>query len=133
MIKKILKYGTVLVSGAVVGTYLEAKARHAQHRSNTDPDELWKGEETTLDCHVDMARENIVMINDVLESDMKMDYKFMEEDLRDIRTKLQHGISDASENDSETFELTLHDRQRLRLIEVKLTSTLFGQAMGRIQ
>jgi len=120
MIKKIIKYGTSVAVGVCIGAVSKSRKRHV---SPSDRDNMWKGETREVEIPRNTANEQIEMITDVLQSDVELEFKFMENDLRDVRTKLQHGLSDARQYGHNHVIVEMHDRQRLRLLE---TITSFG-------
>lgn len=123
VLKSILKYGASFAAGVVTGRIIEEASRDTQ----TAGDKLWKGETTTLEYSIEQAEKHIEVISNILDETESFGYKFMEEDLYDIRRKLSHGISDAKDANEEEFEVEMYDRQRLRMLEIIMANTMIVQ------
>jgi len=122
MIKKILKYGTVAAASFVTGTI--AQVHYLNHKAKGDsPDsKLWQGEDKELQVTVENAEHHIDLITECIDEGNHEDRIFEEQDLRSVRTKLMHGAARAEDNNGDVFSITLHDRERLRWIELWINS-----------
>lgn len=123
MIKKLLKYGTVAAVSFELGTiaqthYLNYKAKGQE--PERDRDLVWEGETVELKIPVDHAREMEEALTKRLEENSISDAIFAEEDIRSVRSKIAHGISDAQGNFPAEITIEVCDRERLRLLDAYL-------------
>jgi len=120
MIKKLLKYGTVAAVSFELGTIVQT--HYLNHKAKGDkPDDyrdyIWEGESAQLKMKVDEADKLSDALTDAIDRDEHYGAMFREEDLRDVRAKLAHGVSEAKEVDDDIVIIEVNDRQRLRFID----------------
>lgn len=120
MIKRIISYGTTLAAGVVAGVLIKAPRRCDEQ----DKPDIWRGEEEEITYEIETAEQQIEWITEELESDEAFDKYFAEEDLKDVRAKLSHGISDAKNEGERKFQITVYDRQKLRIYELIMNRSM---------
>lgn len=113
MIKRLIKYGTAVGIGAVVGYGI------GQEREviRPDDDKFWEGEDKTFTTTYEEMEGVVEAINWRLD-DSNSSYRIMEkQDLLDVRTEYEHKLAEAEKMDKDEVEITLSDRKRLRMLE----------------
>jgi len=122
MIKRILKYGAVAGASFVAGTIYQTIHINKNYQGDEPDDKIWEGERKELTVDVDSAEHHIELITECIDDGDYADRIFEEEDLMDVRRKLSHGVSDAKEKGESIFTVDMHDRERLRWIELWINS-----------
>lgn len=121
--KKWLIRGATVAGGFIAGAYAEGLAREQlpdQNEELTDDTvrDIWEGKTYTWEFSVNTADDIADTVDYEAKQGWWLDHPTYQDDLKTIRMKFTHAISDAHSKGHENVTVELSDRERLVLYHV---------------
>lgn len=121
--KKWLIRGAAVGASFIAGTYAEAYANRKLSEANeprTDETvrDIWEGKTYEWEFHLVTADDIADTVDYEIKQGWWIDHPTYQDDLKSLRSKFTHGISDAHSKGRDTVSLELSDRERLVLYHV---------------